>query len=80
MSTQFVQARLPHVDDRVRLLDSIPETSLCRGQVGVVCSTWASRGRPVFEVEFHSIDESDISRRLLTADQIEVDEEVSKSV
>jgi hypothetical protein len=75
MSTQSVQGRLPHVDDRVRLLKSVPETSLCRGQVGVVCSTWSDRTRPMFEVEFHSVDDADVSRRLLTAEQIELDDD-----
>ena len=83
MSIPFVQAslsantsaRLPHVDDRVRLLKSVPNTSLCRGQIGVVCSTWPDRSRPMFEVEFHSVDDdSDVSRRLLTAEQIEVED------
>ena len=67
--------RMPHVDDRVRLIDGVPETSLSRGQVGVVCSTWSGCSMPVFEVEFHSDEDHDVSRRLLTLSQITIDDD-----
>ena len=69
-----MNARVPHVDDRVRLLDGVPNTALSRGQVGVVCSTWSGTSSPVFEVEFHSDDDHEVSRRLLTIEQIAVDD------
>ena len=67
--------RVPHVDDRVRLLDGVPETELCRGQVGVVCSEWSGRGESFFEVEFKSPDGDDVLRRLIRAGMIAVDGE-----
>jgi hypothetical protein len=66
---------MPHVDDRVRLLDGVPNTDLAPGQVGVVCSTWSGCNRPVFEVEFVSPEQNEVSRRLLTIEQICVDDD-----
>jgi len=43
--------RQPHVDDFVRLKRDIPELSLCRGQLGVIRSTWCEP-YTAYEVEF----------------------------
>ena len=75
MSSHEPQLRMPHVDDRVRLLDGVPNTSLSRGQVGVVCSKWHGCNVPVFEVEFYSAAHNEVSRRLLTIEQICVDDD-----
>jgi hypothetical protein len=72
--------RLPHVDDRVRLRDSVPETALTPGQVGVVCSTWSGCNEPVFEVEFICLEDSDVRRQLLTLGQIVIDDERDQPV
>lgn len=77
--------RTPHVDDRVRLLGSLPNTALCRGSVGVVCSEWAGRdrGEPLFEVEFKSPvggEELETSRRLVPLTQIELAEDEAAGV
>lgn len=74
MSSSLMQARIPHVDDRVRLVDAVPETSLSRGQVGVVCSAWSGCDLPVFEVEFGSDGQAERFRRLLTIEQITLDD------
>jgi hypothetical protein len=44
--------RQPHVDDFVRLTCDIPDLSLHRGQIGVVCSTWCEP-LTAYEVEFN---------------------------
>ena len=62
-----------HVDDRVRLLDDVPETELVRGRTGVVCSQWQSAREPLYEVEFGSSDEDGVRRLLLRPSQIEYD-------
>lgn len=69
-----MSTRMPHVDDRVRLLHGVPETELSQGQIGVVCSTWSGCSTPVFEVEFHSGETQEVLRRLLTLEQITIDD------
>lgn len=71
--------RTPHVDDRVRLIDDVPETDLIRGRVGVVCSQWSGQQEPLYEVEFLSGEGDEVARLLLRQTQIEIDltEEVS---
>ena len=71
--------RIPHVDDRVRLLGPVPNTALDRGQVGVVCSEWTrgSGDQPMFEVEFLATignDMVEVQRRLVPLAQIEIEE------
>jgi hypothetical protein len=61
------------VDDRVRLVDDVPETDLVRGRIGVICSQWKSDREPLFEVEFNSDAPSDVLRLLLRPTQIEVE-------
>ncbi len=65
--------RRPHVDDRVRLTQDIPELSLIRGELGVVRSTWFAPS-VAYEVEFHSTGSDYETRALLLAEQVEVDE------
>lgn len=72
--------RTPHIDDRVRLVDNVPETPLTRGQVGVVCSTWPAADEPTFEVEFSDGVPDGVMRRLLTIRQIEIDMETERGV
>lgn len=62
------------VDDRVRLIDDVPETDLVRGRVGVICSQWRGDREPLFEVEFSTNEQKDVLRLLLRPAQIEVDE------
>jgi hypothetical protein len=40
-----------HVDDRVQLIQDIPDLGLHHGEVGLVCSTWFSPAT-AYEVEF----------------------------
>lgn len=65
--------RHPHVDDYVRLTQDIPELALCRGEVGVVRSTWFAP-TVAYEVEFHQIGLSHETRALLLAEQVQVEE------
>ena len=65
--------RQPRVDDFVRLMQDIPDLALCRGEVGVVRSTWFAPS-VAFEVEFHQIGHDYETRALLLADQVEVEE------
>ena len=65
--------RRPHVDDRVRLTQDIPELSLIRGDLGVVRSTWFAPS-VAYEVEFHSSGADFETRALLLAEQVEVEE------
>ncbi len=62
-----------HVDDRVRLIDDVPETDLVRGRVGVICSQWKGDREPLFEVEFNSTEHDDVLRLLLRSTQIQCD-------
>lgn len=63
------------VDDRVRLLDDVPETDLVRGRVGVICSQWRGDREPLFEVEFSSLEHNNVLRLLLRSTQIAADAE-----
>jgi hypothetical protein len=60
----------PHVDDRVRLTQDVPELFLHRGDTGIVRSVWCS---PVeaFEVEFQDVapDSPDSQVRALLSEQ-----------
>ena len=67
--------RMPHVDDRVRLLQGVPNTALAPGLVGVVCSEWSGCSQRVFEVEFVLSADADVRRQLLTLEQIALDGE-----
>ena len=59
-----------HVDDRVRLIQDIPELLLSRGELGVVRSTWCAPDI-AYEVEFNSDDGLHNTRTLLLAGQVE---------
>jgi hypothetical protein len=65
--------RQPHIDDFVRLTQDIPELLLCRGQVGVVRSTWFAP-TVAYEVEFHLVGFDHQTRALLLAEQVQVEE------
>ncbi len=60
------------VDDVVRLRQDVPELALCRGDRGVVRSTWFA---PLtrYEVEFECPNQSSNTRALLRAEQMEID-------
>jgi hypothetical protein len=64
----------PNVDDFVRLTEDIPELSLVRGEVGVVRSTWFAP-MCAYEVEFHQVGLSYQTRALLSAEQVQVQDE-----
>lgn len=64
-----------HVDDRVRLIDDVPETDLVRGCVGVICSRWQTSREALFEVEFESPEDHEVRRLLLRPAQLEVDQD-----
>jgi len=64
----------PHVDDRVRLRHDIPDLSLPRGSVGIVCSTWFAPTM-AYEVEFPSPDHSVSLRALLEISELEMADE-----
>jgi len=65
--------RQPHIDDFVRLTSDIPELALCRGEVGVVRSTWFAPS-VAYEVEFHQKGQMHETRALLMAEQVQVEE------
>jgi hypothetical protein len=65
--------RPPNIDDRVRLMQDIPELSLNRGARGVVRSTWMAPWT-AYEVEFKCDGDEHETRALLMAEQVEVDE------
>jgi hypothetical protein len=65
--------REPHVNDRVRLVADIPELALCRGDVGVVRSTWFAP-TTAYEVEFHPVGLTSETRALVFAGQLQVEE------
>jgi hypothetical protein len=68
--------RRPHIDDRVRLTQDIPELSLIRGELGIVRSTWFAPS-VAYEVEFHSAESDYETRALLLAEQVEVEEQAA---
>jgi hypothetical protein len=57
------------VDQRVQLIQDIPELGLRRGEVGLVCSTWFSPGT-AYEVEFRRKVPECLMRALLMPNQI----------
>jgi Domain of unknown function (DUF4926) len=65
--------RQPIVDDVVRLTQDIPELALCRGELGVVRSTWFAPS-VAFEVEFQQFGHDYQTRALLMAEQVAIDE------
>jgi hypothetical protein len=65
--------RNPHIDDRVRLTQDIPELSLTRGDLGIVRSTWFAPS-VAYEVEFQCADSDYETRVLLQAEQVEVED------
>jgi len=60
--------RHPDIDDRVIVLVDIPETPVCRGSVGVVCSRW-SAPYEVLEVEFITL-EHDVIRLMIESQNV----------
>jgi hypothetical protein len=55
-------------------MQDIPELSLCRGEVGVVRSTWFAPSL-AYEVEFSKIGNDYQTRALLRAEQVEVEDD-----
>ena len=65
--------RQPHIDDRVRLNQDIPELALHRGQVGVIRSTWFAP-TTAYEVEFEGVQGT---RALLMERQVTIEDEIA---
>ncbi len=65
--------RQPTVNDFVRLTQDLPALALCRGELGVVRSTWFAPN-VAYEVEFHPLGLEHQTRALLLAEQVEVEE------
>jgi len=63
-----------HVDERVELMQDIPELGLHRGEVGLVCSTWFSPAT-AYEVEFRRKMPVCRMRALLMPNQIMSEDE-----
>ena len=57
------------IDDRVVVVEDVPEHSLVRGQSGVVCSLWFLPDE-VIEVEFFCSASGEVTRVLLMSHQI----------
>ena len=57
------------VDQRVQLIQDIPELGLHHGEVGLVCSTWF-RPAAAYEVEFQGKISHCLIRALLMPNQI----------
>ena len=66
--------RQPQVDDRVLLIQDIPEQLLRQGSVGVVCSKWFSPS-DAYEVEFRGKSADDRTRVLLDARQVKLQDQ-----
>jgi hypothetical protein len=66
--------RQPNVNDFVRLTRDLPELALCRGELGVVRSTWFAPN-VAYEVEFHPVGLDHQTRALLLAEQVEVEQD-----
>ena len=58
------------IDQCVQLKQDIPELGLCRGEVGIVCSTWFSPTH-AYEVEFQAPGLGLKTRALLLSEQIQ---------
>jgi hypothetical protein len=58
------------VEDQVRLMKSIPELMLHRGDIGVVCSIWHA-GESAYEVEFPAPGSPYGTRTVLFEEQVE---------
>ena len=65
------------VDQRVRVLQDIPELGLLRGEVGMVCSKWFDP-TIAYEVEFQRELPCCCVRALLMANQIRADAQIKK--
>ncbi len=63
-------------DARVRAIVDVPEYEVCRGEIGIVCSTWNLPSR-LIEVEFACVLSGEIKRALLNPDQIELHDEAA---
>jgi hypothetical protein len=59
-------------EERVRLLQDLPDLGLHRGDTGVVCSTWFDPST-AFEVEFQPDPPGQRVRALLMPNQIQKD-------
>ena len=70
--------RQPHIDDRVRLTQDVPQFALNRGEVGIVRSTWFAPA-VAYEVEFQQIGSDYQTRCILNAEQVEVEESPAMS-
>jgi len=73
MSTTEAIMSSVEVDDRVVVLEDVPDHSLLRGQEGVVCSLWFLPNR-VIEVEFLCSITGEVTRVLLMSHQIAIAE------
>ena len=62
----------PRIDDLVRLIRDVPELSLSRGKIGVICSTWFAPAT-AYEVEFDASGPHEVRRALLLPEQIIVE-------
>jgi hypothetical protein len=65
-------------EERVRLVQDVPELGLHRGDVGLVCSTWFEPST-AFEVEFQPDAVGCRVRALLMPNQIQKDANTSKN-
>jgi hypothetical protein len=65
-------------EERVRLIQDVPELGLHRGDVGLVCSTWFAPST-AFEVEFQPRAAACRVRALLMPNQIQKDGNASTS-
>ncbi len=61
---------LIEIDERVQLMEDIPELGLHRGDVGLVCSTWFSSTPACYEVEFRAERSTSGIRALLMSKQL----------
>jgi hypothetical protein len=68
----------PKAEDRVRLMQDVPELGLRRGDTGVVCSTWFDPAT-AFEVEFEPDAPGSAVRALLMPNQIQKAEKASSN-
>lgn len=64
----------PRIDSRVRLLVDVPEYEICRGETGIVCSTWNLPWQ-LIEVEFLCVITGEPKRALLNPEQVCVEDD-----